>query len=361
MVMRTTASPPVSISLLALPESMPAALYGLYEVFSAVGIGWAELTGQPAAAAPLAVRIVAADAATFVSPLGTPIAPQAAIAAVTDTDIVVISDLALAVDADPRGRWLREVDWLRQRYQTGSTVCSVCTGSILLADTGLLDGEEATSHWSATDLFKNWYPAVRLRPERILSTSGPEHRLITSGGAAAWEDLALYLIARFCNEAEAVRIAKLYLFGDRSEGQSLYAARARPRRHEDAVIARCQAWIAEHYRLDNPVARLIAESGLTERTFKRRFQAATGYRPVEYVQTLRVEEAKQLLETTQEATDQIAWRVGYEDPSFFRRLFKRCTGVTPVRYRQRFQAVGRPDQRPPSASAGGCQGGAATR
>jgi transcriptional regulator GlxA family with amidase domain len=341
-----TPSPPVSISLLALPESMPAALYGLYEVFSSVGLAWSELTGELAAAEPLAVQIVAAQAAPFTSPLGTPVAPHAAIDAVMDTDIIVVGDLALAADTDPRGRWPRESAWLRERYQAGCTLCSVCTGSILLADAGLLDGEEATSHWSVTGLFKAYYSGVRLHPERILSLGGPEQRLITSGGAAAWEDLALYLIARFCSESEAVRMAKLYLFGDRSEGQALYAARARPRRHEDAIIARCQAWIAEHYRLDNPVARLIAESGLNERTFKRRFQAATGYSPVEYVQTLRVEEAKHLLETTREPTERVAWQVGYEDVSFFRRLFKRCTGVTPARYRQRFQAIGRIDRQP---------------
>jgi transcriptional regulator GlxA family with amidase domain len=85
----------------------------------------------------------------------------------------------------------------------------------------------------------------------------------------------------------------------------------------------------------------LAESGLAERTFKRRFLAATGYSPVEYVQTLRVEEAKHLLETTRETTDLIAHRVGYEDPTFFRRLFKRRTGVTPARYRQRFQGIGK--------------------
>src|SRR5690606_14341498 len=97
--------------------------------------------------------------------------------------------------------------------------------------------------------------------------------------------------------------------------------------------------IADHYRADNPVARLVAQSGLPERTFKRRFKAATGYTPVEYVQVLRLEEAKQLLETTGEPTDGIAQAVGYEDPAFFRRLFKRHTGVTPARYRQRFQPI----------------------
>src|SRR5690606_13017428 len=197
------------------------------------------------------------------------------------------------------------------------------------------------------------YPAVRLRPERILCPDGPEHRIITGGGASSWEELALYLIARCCGEAEAVRIAKIFVLGDRSEGQLPFAAMGRPRRHDDAVIGTCQAWIAEHYPVPNPVARMVERSGLSERTFKRRFKAATGYAPVDYVQALRIEEAKQLLETTREPTDAIARQVGYEDPAFFRRLFKRRTGITPARYRQRFQSLARCDRMPATSAAGG--------
>jgi len=340
-VNRLSTTGPVTVGLLALPESTPAALYGLYEVFASVAVTWHELTGEPAAGPPMEVRILSASGEAFRCPLGVPIVPHAALGAAGRTDLVVVADLALAPGCDPRGRWPTEVAWLRSQFAAGTTVSSVCTGAIVLADAGLLDGEVATSHWSVVELFKEYYARVRLHPERILTLSGPDQRLITSGGAAAWEDLALYVIARFSGEAEALRAAKVFLFGDRSEGQLLYAARARPRRHEDAAIARVQSWIAEHYALENPVARMIAESGLKERTFKRRFQAATGYSPVDYVQTLRIEEAKQLLESTQEPTDAVAERVGYGDPTFFRRLFKRRTGVTPARYRQRFQSIGK--------------------
>lgn len=120
-----------------------------------------------------------------------------------------------------------------------------------------------------------------------------------------------------------------------------YAGRPRPHRHDDALVAHCQTWVAEHYAAENSVARMVARSGLTERTFKRRFRAATGYGPLEYVHTLRIEEAKQLLETSAEPSDAIAEFVGYRDPAFFRRLFKRRTGVTLACYRQRFQSIAR--------------------
>lgn len=330
---------PVSISLLALPESMPTALYGLFEVFSSVGVTWAELTGSPSRCPTLQSRLVATSRKPFPSALGIPITPQAALADIAHTDVVVVTDFDLIRVADPRGRWLPEARWVRDQLEAGAIVCSVCTGSVLLAEAGLLDGLEATTHWSATDLFSTYYPAVTLRPERILSLAGPEHRVITAGGASSWEDLALYLVARFCGQEEAAHIAKIFLFGDRSEGQLPYAAMTRPRRHTDAVIARCQIWIADHYAAAHPVTRLIAHSGLPDRTFNRRFKAATGFTPVDYIQTLRIEKAKQILETTGEPTDAVAVQVGYDDPTFFRRLFKRRTGVTPARYRQRFQTV----------------------
>jgi transcriptional regulator GlxA family with amidase domain len=164
---------------------------------------------------------------------------------------------------------------------------------------------------------------------------------VTGGGASSWEDLALYLVARLCGGPEAVRIARLFLFGDRSEGQLVYAGARPARRHEDAPVAAAQAWAAENYARPNPVAGMSAVAGLPERTFKRRFLAATGYTSLDYVQTLRTEEAKQLLETTDLPADAVAAEVGYEEPAFFRRLFKRRTGVTPARYRRRFARIAR--------------------
>ncbi len=330
---------PVVISLLAVRETTPAALHGLIEVLSSVGVIWSQITGEEAHVRRIEPRIVSKDGAPFVSPVGVPIAPQAALSDAGHVDIVIVSDLDLTRGLSVADEWNEEKSWLRAQYEAGAIVCSVCTGSVLLAEAGLLDGHEATTHWSAVDTFCARYPDVKLRAERILCPAGPEHRIVTSGGSAAWEDLALYLIARFCGEAEAVRIAKVYLLGDRSEGQLVFSALGRPRSHDDPVIADCQSWIAEHYAAPNPVARMVQRSALPERTFKRRFKAATGYAPVDYVQALRLEEAKQMLETTGDAPDAIAYAIGYQDPTFFRRMFKRRTGVTPSRYRQRFRSV----------------------
>ncbi|BCH34430.1 AraC family transcriptional regulator [Mesorhizobium sp. L-8-10] len=334
--MTPTNNPPVRVSLLALAESSPAVLYGLFEVFQAVGSMWRELTGEDTGSRRWEARIVGRDGTPFASAIGPPITPDTSLVDSSSCDIVIVTDLALAADLEP-GDWGAEIAWLRRRHEEGALLCSVCTGSVLLAESGLLDGLEATTHWSATAMFRERYSSVRLRPERILCPAGAGHSIVTSGGPGSWEDLALSLIARFSGQAEAVRIAKIFLLGDRSDGQLVFSAMGRPRSHGDAVIGDCQAWLADNYARPHPVSRMTQRSGLAERTFKRRFKAATGYAPVDYVQALRIEEAKQILETTGEPTDGVAHMVGYDDPAFFRRLFKRRTGVTPARYRQRFR------------------------
>ncbi len=313
------------------------AVYGLYEVLGSVGKIWPQLTGETEKVRGIAPQIVAKTAEPFTSVIGVPMTPQSAIGDNHDADVVIVCDIELPLRGSPQGRWTEEIAWVRAALARGALVCSTCSGSVLLAEAGLLDGCDAASHWSAAELFRDRYTAVHFRPDRILCDSGHEGRLLTAGGASSWQDLSLYLIGRYCGSAEAMRAAKIFLIGDRSGGQLPFAAMTRPRQHDDAVIAESQTWIADHYPEANPVTKMVIQSGLAERTFKRRFTKATGYTPVNYVQAIRIEEAKQMLETTQDSIDDIAADVGYEDPTFFRRLFKRITSLSPAQYRQRFQ------------------------
>lgn len=294
------------------------------------------MTGEAPAGGRMRPRIVAKDGVPPASTIGLPIAPQQSLGA---ADIVIVADLAFTADFDPRGRWSAEIDWLRDRYAAGAIVCSVCTGTLVLAEAGLLDGETATTHWAAAALVETYYPGVRLAAQRVLTASGDGARILTAGGSSAWADLALHLVARFSSGTEAVRAAKIFLLGDHSEGQLPFAGARQARNHNDAIVADAQHWIVDNYHRNNPVAAMAARSGLASRTFLRRFKSATGYTPTDYVQTLRIEEAKQLLETGAMPVEAIGFEVGYEDPNFFRRLFKRMTGITPARYRQRFSRI----------------------
>lgn len=327
MPTRPKPTSPLTIAILSLPESGTMAPYGLHEVLGEAGRG-------PAALRSLRPTLVAAEAGSFETGTGVRVTPQRGLTGGI-ADIVVICDIHLEAGMSPEGRWPEEIAWVRRHMEADALVCSACSGAVLLAEAGLLDGAEAASHWIMADLFRDRYPAVTFRPERILCDSGRAGRLITTGGASSWQDLALYLIGRFCGAEEATRIARLFLLGDRGQGQLPFAAMARPRQHDNAVIADVQTWLADNYATPNPVTAMVARSGLAERTFKRQFKAATGYAPVDYVQSMRIEEAKQMLETEPTAIEEIAVAVGYEDPTFFRKLFRRRVGVTPAQYRQR--------------------------
>lgn len=301
--------------------------YGLHEVLGEAGRG-------PNASRSLYPTLVAAKTDAYEMGSRLRVTPQQGLADST-ADIVIICDIHLDPGMSPEGRWPQEIDWVRRHIAVDAVVCSACSGAVLLAEAGLLDGADAASHWLMADVFRDRYPAVNFRPERILCDSGRSGRLITTGGASSWQDLALYLIGRFCGAEEAARIARLFVIGDRRDGQLPFAVMTRPRQHGNAAIADVQTWLADNYASPNPVTAMVARSGMAERTFKRQFKTATGYAPVDYVQAMRIEEAKQMLETEPTAIEEIAVAVGYEDPTFFRKLFRRHVGVTPAQYRQR--------------------------
>ena len=162
---------------------------------------------------------------------------------------------------------------------------------------------------------------------------------MTAGGVTSWQDLALHMIARLCGAQHAIRTAKIYLLSGHLDGQLPFAVMTKRLQKSDAVIHECQAWIAQNYACANPVATMAERSGLKPRTFARRFRTATGYLPMDYVHALRIEEAKQFIETESTGIDQVGFSVGYEDPTFFRRLFKRRAGLTPAAYRRKFTSI----------------------
>jgi transcriptional regulator GlxA family with amidase domain len=338
-------SPPLKASVLAFPETAGWMLYGMYDVLNTVGALWPELTtGKPGK--PLFdVNIVAPTVEPFSCWGGVPVAPQAALSDITTTDVVCVPEMTMPSDVSPVGRYPREVAWLQRMYNDGATIASACSGAFLLADAGLLDGQEATSHWAYDERFKHYYPRVKLRIERVLCLAGDDQRIVTAGGTSSWHDLCLHLIARFCGVEEAINTAKAFLFEAHDSSQLCFAAIPPPPRHDDAIVRDCQGWLTDHYAEPHPIARMIERSGLKPRTFARRFKAATGYTPIDYVRSLRVEEAKQSLETTGDTIDDIGREVGYDDSASFRRLFKRKAGLTPSAYRRKFAGLATSDLR----------------
>ncbi|MEZ5669466.1 MAG: helix-turn-helix domain-containing protein [Alphaproteobacteria bacterium] len=340
----------VALRLLAVPQTTASVLYGLYDLLGAAGVIWPALTGREASAVRFDVRIAARTTMPMACVGGIRIDPHCALDDDRGAEVVVVPDLIIRPDGDPRGRWPAETAWLRRKYQEGAMICSVCSGSILLAEAGLLDGRPATTHWAFQRTIATYYPHVQLDSERVLVAAGSDLQVVTSGGVSCWEDLVLYLTARYCGQQEAIRLAKVYLLGDRACGQLPYAAMVRPGAHGDEPVAEAEQWVQQNFARPNAVAGMVSASGLAERTFKRRFRKATGAAPITYVQTLRVERAKEMLETSLTPTDAISVAVGYDDPASFRRLFKRETGLTPGEYRRRFRAIGRIEAAPMAAA-----------
>jgi len=230
-------------------------------------------------------------------------------------------------EAEPYARWLLD------RHAQGAVLASNCAGSFALAATGLLGGRPATTHWFFADAFRERFPDVRLEIDRMVIDDGD---IITAGGLMAWTDLGLRIVERLLGPTVMMETARFLLIDPAGREQKNYASFAPKLSHGDEAVLKAQHWLQA--RGPGPVAvpAMAAEAGLEERTFQRRFKAATGMTPVEYVQHLRVGKARELLEFTRRTVDQIAWTVGYEDAAAFRKLFHRITGLTPHDYRQRF-------------------------
>lgn len=251
-------------------------------------------------------------------------------------DIVYIPPLAI-LPGQTLGFDPGVLAWLRHQYDGGAMLCSACTGSLLLAATGLLDGMPATTHWAYVEDMRKNFPKVDLQINRMLVVTGDKQQLVTGGGYTSWHDLMLYLIHRFSGAEAARRVARFFLLDWHDIDQQAYMCFREQLQHGDEAIRQAQDWLRRNLSHTSPVDAALERSGLPQRSFLRRFRKSTGLTPVQYLQHLRVEGAKTLLEDTDKSVDQIAWKVGYEDTAYFRRLFRRITGLTPSHYRKTFR------------------------
>lgn len=340
---------PTTVAILAMPETTASVIYGMYDMFASAGRDWGVIVNGQAGPELMRPMVVSARREGFFAANRVHITPQGSLEAAVGADIVCVPELAVPPGESLDGRFVEELAWLRRCHAAGSTIATACSGAILLAEAGLLDGWEATTHWAYCDLLKARHPRVTVRPRAALVATGDGQRLVMAGGGTTWLDMALFLIARAAGVEVAMQTARVNLIDWHDIGQQPFARLARTRQVSDAIVGRCQEWIAEHYREPSPVAAMVRLSGLAERSFNRRFKIATGLTPLEYVHTLRLEEAKQLLEGSDRPVEAIAEDVGYEDAAFFGRLFRRQVNLTPAQYRRRFRSIRRALESRPQA------------
>jgi transcriptional regulator GlxA family with amidase domain len=332
---------PISVALLALPDVTAGTLYGFHDALASARRDWTLLHGGRPVASPFRAQVVSAEGTAFTAANGVRVTPDASFDSCGQPAVVVVADVQVSPGAPLAGSYDRAVAWLRECHAQGALLASACSGAVVLARTGLLDGLDATSHWAYCDALRRDYPATRWHADRGLVVTGEGQRILMAGSGVSWHLLVLALIARFTGPEEAMKVARINLMDLNAASPQVYASLTHGSHAADPVIARCQQWASLNYTHEAPVAQMLALSQLAERTFKRRFAQATGMAPLEYVHHVRLEEAKYMLEAGELPVEAIAMDVGYSDGSFFSRLFRRKVGLSPAQYRQRFGRLSR--------------------
>lgn len=324
----------IDVSILVLPTVHTSALYGAHDILSSADIRWDRQRQHVRGKNRLRVRMVGPSSEPVEGWNGVMVQPSIAFSAIRKTDLVYIPALG-PPDGEVPATHPDVCRWVKEQYEAGAIIATACSGSILLAEAGLLDNQPATTHWAYAGTFAKRFPTTRLCAERALVLAGKEQRIITAGGGSLWAELILYLISRLLGREAAMHTAKLYLIDWGREDQLPYALFQERLQHTDALIRKSQAYITQHAVEPDVLAGARAESGLQERTFERRFKSVTGVSPGRYIQEIRIEMAKRAMEQSIRPIDDIGFEVGYTDPATFRRLFKKMVGIKPSAYRRR--------------------------
>ncbi len=245
----------------------------------------------------------------------------------------------------PGGRGTRHpdrrlTDWLRGHGPRAERLVSACTGAILLAGAGLLDGHRATTHWAYCDKLARDHPAVEVDPDPIFVRDG---RVSTSAGVTSGIDLALALVEEDLGRETALAIARhLVVFLRRPGNQAQFSAQLAAQTARREPLREVQQWITEHPDDDLSVESLAARARLSPRHFARAFQSETGTTPGRYVERVRLEQARRLLEDTGDGVEEISRACGYGTPEAMRRAFVKALGSAPAEYRRRFRPASAP-------------------
>jgi transcriptional regulator GlxA family with amidase domain len=317
---------PAEIGLLLYPGVQLSAVYGLADLFG-VASDLAHTHGGAGAAAGLRVSQWQADAADGTLACTSDTHPQLHH---SPTAVVVPPSLGTQPTPEVASRLAR---WLSDWHVSGAILCSVCAGASLLAETGLLAGRSATTHWSYAETLAQRFPDIHIDADKLIIDDGD---IITAGGLMAWTDLGLKLVDRLLGSTVMLETARFLIVDPPGREQRYYSNFSPKLRHGDDAVLKVQHWLQAQGARDVSLPAMAARAGLEERTFLRRFRKATGLKPIEYCQHLRVGKAREMLEFTTRTVEQIAWNVGYEDPSAFRKVFQKVTGLSPGDYRRRF-------------------------
>jgi len=326
-----------TVTIIGFNGALASAITGMIDLFRMAGVTWARIHGEQPHA-QFRTRLLTENGEPCRCINGVTLLADGSwqeVDGLGADDLLIIPTIGAPIDEILQTN-NSLIQWLSQFQDTNPgdvRVASNCTGAFLLAAAGLLDGREATTHWGFSNQFRERFPAVDLRPEKLVTVDGA---VACAGGGMAWWDLGVYLVERLAGAQVARELAKAFVIDAGRTSQAPYSALQARRYHSDKPILKLQDWLDDHFHQAVTLPSLAAMSGLTERSLIRRFKDATGDTPTGYLQTLRIEAARQYLENSRVSVEAITRLVGYEDVSSFSRLFRKHTGMAPGFYRSRF-------------------------
>ena len=283
---------------------------------------------------PLRIVTMSLDGAPVKTRSGFSLTPDLALAEAPDSDIIYVP----ALWRNPRPalrRSARLLDWLRRQAEAGAAISAVGTGVCFLAEAGLLDGKPATTHWHYFERFVHDYPAVKLKRQYFITQAD---KLFCAASVNALADVTVYLIRQLYGSAVASHVERNFSHEIRRPFEEIAYSEGAVHLHPDEEIVEAQTWLKEHCSEEVRLSEVASQFDMSVRSFNRRFKLATGQTPLQYLQNVRVDMARELLQSSNLSVNEIAEKVGYQDMGHFTALFKKFLATTPSEYRTTVRA-----------------------
>jgi transcriptional regulator GlxA family with amidase domain len=253
---------------------------------------------------------------------------------VKETDLIIIPPMGDDMEANFVLN-KRYIPWINQQHLQGAEIASLCIGSFLLAETGLLNGQQCSTHWQYANEFRKRYPKIDLVDDKVITD---HNGLYTSGGSNSYWNLLVYLIEKYTGREAAIWASKYFEVERSRDSQSMFMIFQGSKLHGDEAVLIAQEYIENSFKEKIIIDQLAAQVHLSRRTFQRRFKKGTHFTVIEYIQKLRMEVAKKLLEEGNNLTvNDVMYECGYNDSRAFRYVFQKNSGLSPLAYKKKFK------------------------
>jgi transcriptional regulator GlxA family with amidase domain len=305
-----------------------SSIVGPYKIFTRANVYWKQRGNKEVFAIDLAGTSKEVD---FYDGLFC-VRPRTDVSTIKRTDLIIVPSLNHNYERAIKGNQLL-IDWLRQQYKNGTEIASICTGAFLLAAAGLLDGKSCSTHWAASENFRNKFPGVNIQTDKLITD---EDGIYTNGGAYSFLNLMIYLVEKYYDRQTAIFCSKVFQIEMDRQSQSSFIIFKGQKMHGDEIVKEAQNYIENKPEEKISIVEIASRFPVSRRQFDRRFIKATGNTPLEYAQRVKIEVAKKALETTRKTINEVMYEVGYSDEKAFREVFRKITGLSPLEYKERY-------------------------